>query len=147
MNCMCVLALKWFQSYQMTTYEPTCSKKNGTSVLPNLCRSRKLSISRILLIITYSMWYNLFNWSVSIWDCMMWNGRIISESCIGGDSEGSGHGLNLRYYPTIYAKELRKSTKTFSQDIRCLGQDWTQTLPPIQVRSFSPCAKLSGITH
>jgi hypothetical protein len=36
--------------------------------------------------------------------------RVINERGIGKDSEGSGRGLILRYYPCIHLKGLRKTS-------------------------------------
>jgi hypothetical protein len=51
------------------------------------------------------------------------NQRVINERRIGKDSEGSGRGLILRYYPRIHLKGLRKTTKNLNQDSWSPGQD------------------------
>jgi len=54
---------------------------------------------------------------------------MISEWWIEKDLEGSGHGLILKYYPSIHLERLRKTTKNLSQDNQSPRQDMNPEPP------------------
>jgi hypothetical protein len=64
----------------------------------------------------------------SNYDYMASDERVISEWWIGKDLEENGRGLILRYNPSIFLKELRKTTKTVTTAGRWT-EIWTRDIP------------------
>jgi hypothetical protein len=65
----------------------------------------------------------LFNDAFSVISrCMAWNEGGDKKCWVREDVQGSGRGLILMYYPSIYLDGLKKNTENLSQDSRSL--DW-----------------------
>jgi hypothetical protein len=65
------------------------------------------------------------------------NGRLISDSWIGNDSEESSHGLILLYNPSIRLDGLQKTKKSLRQDSRYPGQHLNLGPPKHEARALT----------
>jgi hypothetical protein len=72
---------------------------------------------------------------------------VRSECWIGKDLEGNCRGLILRYYPGIRLEELRKSTKTLSQDCPSPGRDSNPGTPEYEAGVLSTRPRRLVIDH
>jgi hypothetical protein len=73
------------------------------------------------------------------------NEKVIIEGLIGKDLEESGRGLILRYYPGIFWKGLRKTTKYLSEKRWCSGKDFNPGPPQYEAGALTTQPRRSVI--